>query len=271
MTVMQRCWYITVRDRGAAGFLAEANYADTLMDQSLMLEIERRTLEIKSAVLEVHRGQPGAAAVTAVPALVGIPAYFGSGKKLRQALAESPALLNMAAQTITAVIQAEAFFFRERGFTSADMYDDFWDTTYQNACVYFSNLDRVQRRFMEYIKDQQRGSNLFHRYLLTALDITEKKPEIRSHLLDSFHEMSLVLQLDQALIIREAVGAMLRCPDYVCLEALQRIDSLKGMPLTTTDLKQYHMTCGEASGCTHISHLVQEAAFTLDIYINKTK
>lgn len=266
MTVMQRCWYLTVRDCGAAGLLAEANYADTITDQSLILEIERKTLEIKSAVHEVHRGQPGAAAVTPISALVGIPAYFGSGKKLRQALAETPALWEMASQTITAVIQAEAFFYQERGFTSGDMYDDFWNKTYQNACAYYSNLDRVQQRFMEYIKDQRRGSNLFQRYLLTALDIAGEEMEIRGHLLDSYHEMNLVLQIDQALLIREAAGTMLRCPDPVCREALPRVDSLKGTPLTTADLKRYLITCGGASGCTHISHLVQEAAITLDIY-----
>lgn len=266
MTVMKRCWYLTVRDRGAAGFLAEANYADTLMDQSLILEIDRKALEIKNAVLEVHRGQPGAAATAPVPALVGIPAYFGSGKKLRQALAEAPALMDMASQAFTAVIQAEAFFYQERGFVSAEAYDDFWDEVSLNSCAYYSNLNRIQQRFMEYIKDQRRGSNLFHRYVVTALDFVEEEPELRGHLLDSYHEMSLLLQLDQALIIREATGTMLRCPDPVCREALVRIDSLKGTPLTTAELKRYQTICGGASGCTHISHLVQEAALTLDIY-----
>lgn len=266
MTVMQRCWYLTVRDRGAAGFVAEANYADTLLDQSLILEIERKTLEIKNAVLEVHRGQPGAAAVTPVSSLVGIPAYFGSGKNIRQALAETSVLLDMASQAFTAVIQAEVFFYQERGFASADVYDNFWEKTSRNSCVYYSNLDRLQQRFMEYVKDQRRGSNLFHRYLLTALDLTEEKMEIRGHLLDSYHEMSLVLQLDQDSVIRKATGTMLRCPDPVCREALPRLDSLEGTPLSTTDSKRYITTCGGPSGCTHISHLVQEAASTLDIY-----
>ena len=135
MTVMQRCWYLTVRDHGAAGFVAEANYADTLTDQSLILEIERKTLEINSAVLEVHRGQPGAAAAEPVSALVGIPAYFGSGKRLRQALGEAPAIMDMASQIFTTVIQAESFFYQERGFASAEVYDDFWDKISLNSCA----------------------------------------------------------------------------------------------------------------------------------------
>lgn len=265
MTVMQRRWYLTVRDHGAAGLLAEANYADTLTDRSLILEIELKTLEIKSAVLEVHRGQPGTAAVTPVTKLVGIPAYFGSGKKLRQALAETPVLLEMASQAISAVIQSEAFFYHKRGFSSDEIYE-IWDKNFQNSCVYHSNLDRLQQRFWEYIEDQQRGSSLFHRHQFTSLDIEEEKLEVRSHLHDSYQEISLVLQLDQGLLIQKAAGTMLRCPDPLCREALRRIDSLKGTPLVAAGLKHYQTTCGGTSGCTHISHLVLEAAITLDIY-----
>jgi len=98
------------------------------------------------------------------------------------------------------------------------------------------------------------------------LDVTKKKPEIRGHLLDSYHEMSLVLQLDQSLLIRKALGKMLRCPDSVCREALPRINGLEGTSLATTDSKRYQSICGGSSGCAHISHLVQEAALTLDIY-----
>ena len=192
MTVMQRHWYLTVRDCGVAGLLAEANYADTLTDQSLILEIGLATLEIKNAVMEVHRGQPGVAAVTPVSKLVGIPANFGSGKKLRQALAETPDLLDMASQAISAVIQAEAFFYHKRGFSSDEIYE-IWDKVFQNSCVYHSNKDRLQQRFWEYIEDQQRGSNLFHRCQFTSLDIEEEKLEVRSHLLDSYQEISLVL------------------------------------------------------------------------------
>lgn len=269
MTAVQRCWYLTVRDRGPAGFLAEANYADTTTDQGLILEIERKTLVIKSAVLEVRRGQPVAPASAPVSALEGITAYFGSGRQLRQALSGTPALLDMATQTVSAVIQAEAFFYQERGFASGASYDDFWDETYKNACVYYSNLDRVGQRFNEYIKDQRRGSNLFHRYLLTAIDeISGESAEIRGHLMDSYHEMSIALQLDPAFQVSKASATMLRCPDPVCREALERLDSLKGTPLTTADMRRYHTTLGGASGCTHIDHLVQEAASTLDLYKN---
>lgn len=264
---MQRCWYMTVRDRGPAGFLAEANYADTLIDQTLILEIERKTLVIKSAVLEVHRGQPGATASAPVPALVGITAYFGSGKQLRQALAADPVLIDMASQTFTAVIQAEVFFYQERGFATAENYEDYWDQTSKNSCVYYSNLDRLGQRFMDYVKDQERGSNLFHRYLLTAIeDVPGENLEIRAHLMDSYHEMSIVLQLDQVLQIRQASATMLRCPDPVCREALARFDGLKGLTLTAAEMRRYQSICGGASGCTHITHLVQEAAYTLDKY-----
>lgn len=269
MIATQRCWYTTVRDIGPAVFLAEANYTDTTTDQSLILEVERKTLMIKSAVLEVRRGHPGAPASAPVSALEGITAYFGSGRQLRQALAGTPDVLDMAIQAVSAVIQAEAFFYKERGFASAVIYDDFWDEVAKDSCVFYSNLDRVTHRFAEYIKDQRRGSNLFHRYLLTAIEeIPGGSSEIRGHLMDSYHEMSIALQLDQAFQVSKASAVMLRCPDSVCREALERLDRIKGMFLNTADMKRYQTTFGGASGCTHIALLVQEAAYTLDIYKN---
>lgn len=266
MTVIQRCWYLTVRDRGTFGLLAEANYVDTTIDRSLILEIERKTLVIKNAVLEVHRGQTEAAAVTRVFALEGIPAYFGSGKKLRLALAETPAVLEMATQAVTAVIQAESFFYQERGFSSVKEYLDQWDISYQNTCVRYSNLDKCRQRSSEDFKEQEGRSNLYHRYLHTAIDISGEKPEIRGHLLDSYHEMSLVLQLDRTFLIEKALGTMLRCPNPICREALLRISSLKGLSMATTNPKKYKKICGGGSGCTHFTNLVQEAALTMDIY-----
>ncbi|MDA8233433.1 MAG: DUF2889 domain-containing protein [Clostridia bacterium] len=265
MVVMQRCWYLHVRDCGPEGFLAEANYTDTFIDQSLILEVERKTLVIKSAQLEVRRGKPEVASAS-VGNLVGITAYFGSGRKLREALGAAPALLDMASQALTAVIQAEIFFYQERGFATAAEYEDFWDKTYQNACVLYSNLDRVEQRFMDYVKDHQPGRNLFHRYLTTSLDISGEKSQICGHLMDSFHEMTLSLNLDQDYQIQKASASMLRCPDAVCREALARVPGLEGMDLTTGELKRYHEKCGGSTGCTHIGQLVQEAAYTLDIY-----
>jgi len=271
MIVMQRCWYLTVRDCGPAGFLAEANYTDTTNDQTLMLEIERRTLLIKRAVLEVHRGQPGAPASATLSSLEGVTAHFGCGQQLRQALADNPDLLDMAAQAVSAVIQAEAFFYQERGFASEVIYDDYWDEVYKNTCVYYSNLDRVEQRFNEYIKEQRRGLNLFHRYLLTAVEETAGASlNIRGHLMDSYHEMALTLKLNPAYQVSEASATMLRCPAPVCREALTMVDTIKGTPLTTANRKRYNSTLGGASGCTHIGHLVLEAAHALEIF-NRTK
>ena len=269
MTAAQRCWYITLRDHGPAGFLAEANYTDTTADQSLILEIERKTLLIKSAVLEVHRGQSGAPASQTISNLEGITAYFGSGRQLRQALGGNSALLDMAVQAVSTVIQGEAFFCQERGFASLEAYDDYWDKIAKDSCVYYSNLDRLSHRFNDYIENQRRGSNLFHRYLLTAIETNSgESTEIRSHLLDSYHEMSIALQLESGFRVSNVSAAMLRCPDSVCCEALERLDRLKGTLLTTADMKRYRTDFGGASGCTHIAHLVQEAAYTLDIFKN---
>lgn len=264
---MQRCWYISVHDQGQAGFLAEAKYIDTLSDVILCLEVERKTLMIKKAFLEVYRGDPGEFATAPLASLEGITAYFGSGKQLRQDLGDYPALLVMAIHAVTAVIQAEVAFYRERGFSSASDYDDFWDEKYKNSCVYYSNLDRVRNRFMDHIAKYKFGRVLFHRLLLTSLEVSGEKSKVHGHLMDTFHEMKLAIEMDEGYKIKKVSGDIIRCPDLVCLDALTNLEGLRDLELNSEELKRYQRICDRKASCTHMVQLVQEAVFTLDIYL----
>ncbi len=270
MTVMQRCWYISVHDHDQEGFLAETKYTDTFSDLTLFLEVERKTLLIKKAFLEVYRGDTGEIGEIAkapIASLEGITAYFGSGKQLRKALGDHPILLDMAGNALTAVIQSEVFFYRERGFSSAAVYDDFWDNKYKNSCVYYSNLDRIQNRFMDTVKGYKPQRVLFHRFLLTALEVSGEKAQIKGHLMDTFHEMTLALKLDKGFRIEDISAHMLRCPDRVCLEGIANLNGLKDMALNSEALRRYNINCNREASCTHMAQLVQEAAYTLDLYL----
>ena len=265
--VYQRFWHNAVTRLGSRELLSITNYLDTQSEYRVVLEIGVNDLIIKNAVVECYR-QNGEASVEPRiirPALQGIQAYFGSGKQVKEVLGADHRLVELVLENIMAVIQAEAYFYEDRGFETAESYDDFWDQNYQESCIYYSNLASIKKRFMQYIQPKHRTTQLFSRYRNVAVYIlgTENQ-QINCNFSDSFHEMALNLTCHgnehQVLNVE---GWMLRCPDQVCRQSLPNLQGLVGLSLTGAKEKQILTLSGGSQGCTHLGLMTVDAAKAL--------
>jgi hypothetical protein len=221
------------------------------------------TLKITGARWEVLRDDRGTSLKSVyVPELYGKEAYFGCGKPFRSALAAyPPPAAELFLENASALIQAETFLIRERGYASLEAYVDYWKEFYTGSCRYYSNLDAIKRSWGEYVSARQAGTNLFNRFKTFTLDGYDDGLLLHASMSDSFHEMALALRLDQTgENIHEASGAIVRAPDQVCPDAATFLSRLTGFRLPALGRGQITSLLGGGQGCVHLIEMVCEAA-----------
>ncbi len=258
MELVYQCFRLArCRRRENGELVAEAGFLDRQMEKKARIYLDTKDLLIKRAEVVTIReaGQPVPEPQLDYPSLQGVKAYFGSGKALRTAVPDRQDIA-LFSEAITAVIQAEAAFFTERGFATAEIYDDFWDDIYSGSCNYYSNMDRIQNRFMQYISGQTRDEDYFTRFLSTSVfQLGDDTWRLNVSLSDIYHEMGLELQVQGPEgRIDNAQTWMLRVPDAVCREPRQLMPKLVGEPLAAAT-----RIVGGGNGCVHLRHMVAEA------------
>ncbi len=247
--------------------LAQVTELSTRSEILAQIWVNPQTFKIQRAHWEVLRSDGRLSTKSGdVPSLRGIEAYFGCGKPFRRALAVYPqAATELFLENASALIQAETFIHKERGYSSLEAYVDYWKEFYLGSCRYYSHLDTVQRSWGDYVSARLPGTNLFNRFKTLALDRCADGFSLRASMSDSFHEMSCTLRLDPAgESIHDAAGAIIRAPDQVCPEAATFIGQLTGRHLPSTGRGEVAALLGQGQGCVHLIELVNEAVtFTL--------
>jgi|GEM_PF-233149 len=267
--VWQRNFHTAVRNE-KKHLLAETIYQDSKQKMVARLVVDIRTFRISKATLE--RFGPEGKDNTNLPRLNGLEAYLGAGRKLREALKEvsDPMAAYLFAETVRGVIQAETFLYKERGFSSVAEYGRHWEKIYLNACRYYSNLERVTRRWEEYADQESRGGYLFLRsktYLLYQESADTYL--VLGSLNDTFHEMNVWLRSAGARLTCD--GEVLSVPDDVCREATIFLQSLNGVNLfAALPKKSLVEILGSGQGCTHLQDLVSDSLETLQGYLSLT-
>lgn len=274
------------------------HYLDTEREMSARMSVNPRTFEILNAAVETCRVAPGAGGspgAREIPELAGVSAYFEAGRELRKARWQNELEQSLCAENVRAVIQAETFLLPERGFASAEAYEDYWRENYRNSCRYYSNLDRVKRTWMEHIAGQRRTDTLYvrsHGYHLYAFagppdgsppfngpgGAAALFPSGREGYLltgsfsDSFHELGLVLLLNgEDFTVVSAWAGMLRGPDAVCCEGMAEAASLKGKKFSPPPAKkEIAALLGGENGCVHLIDVAHNLAETLALGNNFT-
>lgn len=251
---------------------AVSTYLDSRSERQAVINADTNELKITDAYLESLRlpGKYLEHPLTTTLPLVGITAYFGSGKKLLQALQSyDQDVIDLVLETITAIIQAETSFYRERNIevSTHQEYDFFWEKMYLNSCHYYSNLPRVKRRFMENIQPQYRDTHLFCRQrVVSYYQLSDSDFRLNINLADSYHEMSLVVEtsgMDH--VITGIWGNLLRYPDKVCQETEQNLQKLIGRSLAKTPAKEIINLIGSKDGCTHLGQMLVEGRKSIKV------
>ncbi|MEW6424611.1 MAG: DUF2889 domain-containing protein [Bacillota bacterium] len=284
--LFNRQWLCAVK-KLPEGVRAQTHYLDTKREMSVQMLVDPHTFAIREAIVETYRAPGGREFCKSreIPELVGVVAYFEAGRDLRKIAWENELEQNLFAENIRAVIQAETYLIKERGYASAKDYDDYWREMYRNTCRYYSNLEKVKKTWLEHIADQERFSNLYCRCHSYTLYSPERSPENHSSgnpsggfvltgtFHDSFHELSLVLKLNGGgSVIAGARAQMLRGPDDVCKEGMTEAVHLIGKPLAPAPgKKEIAALLGGQNGCVHLIDLAYNLGQTLKYYQEKAQ
>ncbi len=267
--LFQRNWHLSVRLEGDH-LLADATYCGTDGEYSARLQVNPNTYTVLGAQWEVYRTAVGAInKIVALPQLQGLEAYFNSGRAIREALASLPESFAapLFADAVRAVIQSETFLFRERGYSSTDDYQEYWDKNFCDTCRYYSNLDRVQCQWYEHVGSDSRPGNLFNRMKSQFLYGTGKGYRLVGHLNDSFHGVASELELaEDGSTVVKARGDLLRAPDIVCHESARYMQELEGKQLGGLKKRDIAELLGSSEGCVHLFEIVSDGMETLLLY-----
>jgi len=269
---MQRIWHSSVVREDEQYLMAKTSYLDSRMERVAVMRVKAANLEIEEAWLECL-GRPGNMGESRqyIEGLKGVEAYLGSGSGLRAGLQgiKDEVERSLFNDTVIAIVQAETFLFRERGYSDAVVYSQAWEEFYAGSCRYYSNLDRVKITWGGYIGNTGREINLFDRGKSQQLYRDDKGSYvINGSLIDSFHQVNTHLELDEGMKVITAWGHLLRVPDAVCRESSQQMENLKGQLLPGMPKKELAHLLGAGQGCVHLIDLTYDSVKTLELYLN---
>jgi len=225
------------------------------------------TTDIKGLIINdcqyaIYRSQKEAVGNYLVTELIGTEAYLNSGAELKKALG-GPGLelaRELISECVRGAVQAETFFFTERGFADAKTYDRFWEDMYQGSCRYYSNLEQIDVTWMDYVGYTDRSYNLFNRSKQVTVSETDSGLWVHASFIDSFHELALQIVMDSTGQVREAQGNFLRAPNRICWENSAHLENLVGHHLGTINKREIAAFAGGSQGCNHLVDLLFEAA-----------
>ncbi|AGL01583.1 DUF2889 domain-containing protein [Desulfoscipio gibsoniae] len=241
---------------------AQTVYCGTDCEVGTRLWVDPISFKIKEAIWENYSPP---VAITDVPGMRGLEAYFNCGPAIK-ALADLGSFARaLFAETIRGIIQAETFLFTERGFTSAAEYSKHWEKFYINSCRYFSNLEKVSKSWDEYVYYMRTG-NLFNRFKAQSVyAVSGGGYHVVATFSDSFHELSVILDMDNNLVITGVLGTLLRAPDEICREATIFLQHLQGHDASNLGKKQVAALLGKGDGCVHIIDTVCDALMAVNM------
>ena len=196
-----------------------------------------------------------------VDGLIGTEAYFGVGRVLTKVfpLPEQTGVRALFAECVKGAIQAESYLFKKRGFADFVAYQANWDRTHPNTCCYYSNLDKVERRWHEYIGDAVREKDLFSRHKNIAVWQKENgELQAVGSFLDSFHELGITVEMDKGGRITCFDADFLRAPGRICFGTAQRVQQFVGQSLEQLTRGFIQQSLGGGSGCAHLLDIGQE-------------
>lgn len=262
--IHHRHWHTTVHLHGRQNLYGRTTFLSTDMECAASLQVNKFTFQIEKARWSVFRG-PGGPCSEDIIGLRGVESYLGSGESLRRAVLNDygERALSLIAETVRGIIQAETFIYRERGYKNAGSYDSHWEKMYLNTCRYYSNLDRITRRWEDHVSVQRRDNNLFNRFKEVLVSEGADTYQIDAGLSDSFHEAGISLTLDKGGTVRSAEFGLLRGPDPVCREAGGFGQNLLGIRLHANSKKEIAGALGGGQGCVHMIDLCYDTTLVM--------
>lgn len=270
--VYQRFTHFSV-NRAGEDVLVSVNFMDTQREDNLSLLLDSREFKVKEARAETPRNPGGIMGNRELKSLQGKTIYLKNAQGIREALMGMPKeerdhYFQLIMAAVASVVQAEVFLLPERGFSTPREFEEFFSRIYENGCIFYANLDRVQRDFMAYVDANHKGrgrESLFSRHTTATVRQApgEARYLVRVNLCDSFHEMAIKLLVDSDKTILASRVSLLRMPDAVCRESADHFPKVEGIKLSPSNIRELVVIAGGSKGCSHLGDLLVEGVRAL--------
>jgi hypothetical protein len=271
--VYQRFTHASVNRAGGDVGL-RIHFMDSQREDNLSLLLDSSDFTVKEARAETPRNPGGIMGDRDLQGLRGKRMYLKSTQGLREALMGMPKeerehYFQLLVAGVANLVQAEVFLLPERGFSTPEAYEQFFQGLYEDGCVFYANLDRVQRDFMTYVEANHKGrgqNSLFSRHSTATVRSAPGNERflVRSNLSDSFHEMAIKLLVDYDKTILASRVSILRIPDPVCGESARQFPEVQGKKLSSGNIRELVGTAAGPRGCAHLGDLLVEGARALE-------
>jgi len=260
------------KDRGC-DLTAETVFLSTVFEAVGKVVVESTSYRIKEARWDIYRSPDNKLNGGGfLPELNGVEAYFDAGRALKHLTGREGGKLvkEVLAECVRGAILAETYVFKDRGHSSADDYEAYWQKERKNACRYYTNLDRVKIGWFDHIGYHIRENNLYNKYKsFTVYQQNDDCFYATGNFNDSFHELNVQLSFDgEKGLITDCKGAFLRAPDAVCFENANHLTSLIGKNITGLSKKDVAKVAGGQEGCFHLVDIVYDTLVASSSVLN---
>jgi len=257
-------------NRIANNLQAECTLLSNDIEAVAWINADVPTLHIQRADWALYRSLDSNPGVFQLSELIGVKAYITGGPALKQRLGAPGQELprELIAECFRGILQAETFFFMERGFQSARQYDERCEQYSLGSCRYYSHLDQTEKHWTEWVETTERSHNLFNRSKTVTIQQEQSDFIITSTFLDSFHHLSIAMELNEEGVVQKANGDYLSAPDKICHANTEHLPRFIGQKLAAMTKKEIAALAGGAEGCNHLVDLIYEAAQAMTKYDN---
>ncbi len=260
--------FCTVKRVHQSEILAEASLVATDCEAMSRIRADLITYHVKSADWDIFRS-PGDSLNGSgdVGGIIGKEAYFNIGGELRKELGEAAGGVprELLSECVRGLIQAETFIHAERGYPTLQSYDTYWKEFYKDTCRYYSNLDRINLEWGDYVGGAIRRGNLYNKNKSCTVYLrSDEGYTAAGTFIDSFHEMGVYLSLTPDGVAIECSGNLLRAPDMVCFENMKHIPLLMGKKIPGLSKKEIAALAGGPQGCIHLVDILYDLVRSVD-------
>jgi hypothetical protein len=240
--------------------LSECTLLSNGVEAVAWVDADVQTLQISRAGWANYRSPAGETGIFELPALIGTEAYITGGPALKKVLGEAGLEIpyELISDCFRGIVQAETYFFMERGFQSAKHYDDFCEQHSIGACRFYSHLDQREKQWTEWVGITERSYNLFNRCKTVIIQQQQLNRTITSSFMDSFHHLGVGMEIDQNGMVLSAHGNFINAPDPICYKNNEHLDAFVGKQLGQMSKKEIAALAGGAEGCNHLVDLIYE-------------
>ncbi len=271
-TTLQKTWqefYYSTLFRGQNSILyAHSVFLNPVEEISVLLKVDISHLSIKQASWESVWLDAGnrKAEQGVFTELTGVKAFPEANRLIFQ-LPDIPSFLKLLLNdSINAIIQGEAYFFKERGFKTRQAYDNYCMQTYNINCRLSDDRLKGGPTWMEYVGPCGRQNCLYSKFK----HITLTDNSLSGFMSDSFHEMNVNLMYQMDRTVTDSEIQIFRAPGNACFENAAHHIHLIGEKVDLFDYSFLKKAIGGKKGCFHLLDLVQCMALSVSDKIPRT-